>query len=52
MSKYSDDFEATFPSTKKIREVTAELKRIEEGKAMDRRISEVLAGKWVRRAKK
>jgi len=52
MSKYSDDFISTYRTTRKIREVTEELKKIEEGKKMNRIMSEVIAGKWVRRSKK
>ena len=52
MSKYMDEFEKTYPTTKKIREVTKQLKKIEENKKMDKLISEVIAGKWKRRGKR
>ena len=49
MSKYMDGFVDNYKTTKKVREVTEHLKKIEKDKKMDKLLSEVIAGKWIRK---
>jgi hypothetical protein len=51
MSQWSDDFEETFKNTRRVRELTQEMKIMEYQKMIDKKLSEVIKGKWKRRYK-
>ena len=51
MSKWSDDFEANFKTTKKVREVKENMEIARDHREMNKILSEVIKGKWQRKGK-
>ena len=52
MSKWRDNFCSTWGNTSNLKRVTNQLNREVYNKKIDRRLSEVVAGNWVRKGKK
>ena len=51
MSKWLDRFTEEFKTTKKVKQLTEEIKKMEDHRNMDKILSEVIKGKWKKKGK-